>query len=184
MLPGRVSWPPRSPGLLSHPSALLCFPLRSSLRPRSPHTGFLSVFSHPVVHATSSSKSHVTTLDALTVWDISSHICLSVCLPSLSHSVIPFPLPNQSAVAGDSITCPGHSLARWCKASGIHRRWGSPPGQGGPVRAESAPGSGCQPLLPPPWALGHSASLQCCHQPSHLEGCLYSPLLQFCSACS
>lgn len=127
------------------------------------------------------SKTHGAALDAPS--------CLSVCHPTppVSPSVIPpLPsLPNQPTIAGDSATHPGHSLARWCKASGISRKWESPPSQGGQERGRvSARAVDADPLLPPPRALEQNASLQCGHQPSQLEECLHSPLLQFRSACS
>lgn len=111
---------------------------------------------------------------------------LHVFLPSLSPYAIPFPsLPNQSVIAGDRTAHPGHSLARWCKASGIHRRWESSPSQGEQERGKvSIRAVDADPLLPAPRTLGQNASLQCGHQPSQLEECLRSPLLQFRSACS
>lgn len=165
-----MSWPRG----LQHPSALLCSP-RAVVSVPTRHTPAPRTVRHVVVHTASSPQSHTSQPWVPGEAGPPLHVCLPLWSPLSS-------LPSQSAVAGDRTTCPGHSLARWYKLSGIRRRWESPPSQGGRKGAESPP-EPCAHPLPASQGTGAQCFPRRGHQPSQLEGCLLSPL-QFRSACS
>ena len=113
---------------------LLRFPLDNSPRSHSPRPGCLSASSHVVDQAVSSSQVHLSQPRLRGEAGVSPP---SLCLSFLSPSMIPLLIPpNPSTVSGDKTTCLSLCRTGWCKAPGVHRRWGSRPSQGVGVREE------------------------------------------------